>query len=141
MTKNFSKRASAICTGSTEVTEGCHMRFAEYAIHILTLLQEYKSIGKGKTNTGSHRFATLCAVVLPLLSLRNSNADSERVFSVVKKIDTDSRSDLGQDTIYAWLSCKLNTEDSCFHFQPSDELLKSAKLATWQYVKDHPSHE
>ena len=39
------------------------------------------------------------------------NADSERVFSmtIVKKIDTDSRSDLGQDTICALLSCKINT--------------------------------
>ena len=63
------------------------MRFAEYATLILWLLQE-DGMGKGKTSTGSHRFATLCAVVLPLLSLSNSNADSERVVSMVKKIDT-----------------------------------------------------
>ena len=116
------------------------MRFAEYVTRILALLQE-DGMGKGKTSTGSHRSATLCAVVLPLLSLPNSNADSERGFSMVKKIDTDSRSDLGQDTICALFSCKLNTEDSCFKFQPSDELLKSVKSATWQYVKAHPSNE
>ena len=74
MAQSFSKRGSAICTGSAEVTEGCHMRFAEYAIRILVLLQE-DGTGKGKTSTGSHRFATLCAVVLPLalLSLPNNN--------------------------------------------------------------------
>ena len=77
------------------------MCFAEYAIRILALLQE-DGMGNGKTSTGSHRFATLCAVVLPLLSLPNSNADNERVFSKVKKIDTDSRSDIGQDTVFSF---------------------------------------
>ena len=66
-------------------------------------------MARGKTGTGQPRFGTLCAVVLPLLSLPNSNADSKRVFSMVKKIDTDSRSDLGQDTIYTLLSCKIKT--------------------------------
>ena len=83
-------RRSAVDQG-----KGCHMRFAEYAIRILALLQE-DGMGKGKTSTGSHRFATLCAVVLPLLSLPNSNADSENVFSMVKNTDTDSRSDRTQ---------------------------------------------
>ena len=98
-------------------------------------------MSRSKAGTGQPRFGTLCAVVLPLLSLPNSNADSERVFSMAKKIDTDSRSDLGQDTICALLSCKINTEDTCFQFQPSAELLKAAKSATWDYVKSHPSHE
>ena len=38
--QSFSKRGSAICTGSIEVTEGCHMHFDEYATRILALLQE-----------------------------------------------------------------------------------------------------
>ena len=75
--------------------------------------------------------------------LPNSNADSKRVFSItmVKKIDTDSRFDLGQDTLCALLSCKINIEDNCYQFQPPAELLKSTKSATWDYVKAHPSHE
>ena len=40
MPNSFSKRGSEICTGSAEVTEVCHMRFAEYATRILALLQE-----------------------------------------------------------------------------------------------------
>ena len=72
MPQRFSKRGSGICTGSAKVTEGCHVHFAEYATSILALLQE-GGMGQGKTSTGSHRFATLCAVVLPLLSLPNSN--------------------------------------------------------------------
>ena len=49
MPQSFSKRGSAICTGSAEVTEGCHMRFAEYATRILALLQE-DGMGQGKTS-------------------------------------------------------------------------------------------
>ena len=61
MPQTFSKRGLAICTGSAEVTVGCHMRFAEYATRILALLQE-DATGKSKTSTGSHRFATLSLV-------------------------------------------------------------------------------
>ena len=64
MPQSFSKRGSAMCTGSAEVTEDCHMRFAEYATRILALLQE-DCMGKGKTSTGSHRFAILCATAVP----------------------------------------------------------------------------
>ena len=38
----------AICTGSAEVTEGCHMRFSEYTTRIFALLQE-DGMGKGKS--------------------------------------------------------------------------------------------
>ena len=88
------------------------MRFAEYATRTLPFLQE-DGMGNGRTNSGSHRFATMCAVVLPMLSLPNSNEDSETVFSSVQQTYTDS-----QETIFALLSCKLNTEDICFQFQP-----------------------
>ena len=132
MPHSFSKRGSAICTGSAEVTEGCHMRFAEYATRISALLQED---GMGRVRPA------LEAISLPQLCCHYCPSQTQRVFSVVKTIATASRSDLGQDTICAWLSCMLNTEDSCVQCQPSDELLKSAKSATWRYVKADPSHE
>ena len=70
-------------------------------------------MAKSKTSTGSHRFAALCSVVLPLVCLPNSNADSERVFSMAKKIETECRSDLNQDTTFGILSCKLNIDHAC----------------------------
>ena len=90
-----------------------------------------------KTGVGCLRFDYLCSVMLPLLCLPNSNADSERVFSMVKKIQTDCRSDLGQDTICGLPSCKLNNDTDCYNFRPSVELLKAAKSATWYYVQAH----
>ena len=63
-----------------------------------------------KTGVGCLRFGYLCCVMMPLLCLPNSNADSKRVFSMVKKIQTDCRSDLRQDTICGLLTCKLNND-------------------------------
>ena len=60
------------------------------------------------TNRGGPLFA-LWAVVLPLVSLHDSNAHSNTVFSMVKKTDIYCRSDLSQETIRSLLSCKLNT--------------------------------
>jgi len=45
------------------------------------------------------RFNVLCKVAKTLLVLPNSNADSERVFSLVKKIHTEFRYDLKNDTL------------------------------------------
>ena len=50
-------------------------------------------------STGSLLFASLCAVVLPLVSLHDSSADSEIMFSMVKKTDIDCKSDLSQGTV------------------------------------------
>ena len=85
-------------------------------------------MARSTTNTGSLLQATLCAVVLSLVSLHDSSAESEKLFSVVKKIDIDYRSDVS----------RLNTGDACYGFQPSDQLLRAAKSATGNYVKAHP---
>ncbi|KAI0239672.1 hypothetical protein LSAT2_009634, partial [Lamellibrachia satsuma] len=67
----------------------------------------------------------------------HSNAYSERAFSMCRKIDTDSRSQLGNNTLHVLLSYKINTDDPCYSFLPEKDLLKSAKIATWDYVKVH----
>ena len=69
--------------------------------------------------------------------IAHSNTDSERVFSMCRKIDTDSRSQFGNDTLRVLLSSKINTDDPCYSFVPEKDFLKSAKVATWDYVKDH----
>jgi len=59
------------------------------------------------------------------------------VFSMVRKIDTDWRLQLGNDTLRALLSCKINTDDACYAFVPDKDLCKTAKVATWNYVREH----
>ena len=68
--------------------------------------------------------------------IAHSNADSE-LFSMCRKIDTDSRSQLGNDTLRALLSCKINRDEPCYSFVPDTDMLKGAKKATWDYVRNH----
>ena len=57
-----------------------------------------------------------------------SNADPERIFSMLKKIQTDMRSDLNKDTICCLICAKQNQDKACFEFNPSDSAAKKAVL-------------
>ena len=71
----------------------------------------WAEMGRKKTFVGAVRFPLLTRVMTKLSVIAHSNnADSERVFSMVRKVDTDSRSQLGNDTLRALLSCKINTD-------------------------------
>lgn len=62
-----------------------------------------------------------------------SNADPERIFSMLKKIQTDMRSDLNNDTICCLICAKQNQDKACFEFNPSDSVLRAAKKAVLTY--------
>ncbi len=53
----------------------------------------------------------------------SSNADSERGFSILRKIHTDQRSNLDQSTVVALMSLKFNCDDCCHEVQFEPELL------------------
>ncbi|XP_068177042.1 syntaxin-10-like isoform X2 [Antennarius striatus] len=55
------------------------------------------------------------------------NADSERVFSHVRKIHTEYRQTMGTDTLTSVLQMKLNCDVRCSKVKPSLEQIKSAK--------------
>jgi len=83
------------------------------------------------------RFPLLTRVMTTLSVIAHRNTDSDRVFSMVRKIDTDSRSQLGNDTLRALLSCKIHTDDPCYAFLPDKDLCKAANVATWNYLREH----
>ena len=66
-----------------------------------------------------------------LLSISCSNADSERGFSMLRKIHTDQRSHLDQSTIVALMSLKFNCDIRCFDVNFDDDLLAKCKKATY----------
>ena len=72
-----------------------------------------------------------------MITILYSNADRERTFSIVKKIQTDLRSDMNKDTLCALLSCKSNQSSVCYAFSPTSEILSLAKFATAQYNREH----
>ena len=73
-------------------------------------------------------------LALECVVLPNSNADCERIFSVLKKIQTEEhRSELANDTICSLICAKQNQNMECYEYCPDSELLKKAKTACIDY--------
>ena len=58
------------------------------------------------------------------------HADSERGFSVLRKIHTDQRPSLKPSTISSLMAIKFNSEECCYDTPFSPELLSKCKKAT-----------
>jgi len=67
----------------------------------------WAEMGHKKTFVGAVRFPLLTRVMTTLSVIAHSHADSERVFSMVRKIDTDSRSQLGNDILVIGPPCDI----------------------------------
>ena len=96
-------------------------------------------VGKMKTMEGQPRFYHLQKLVSGLMSIPISNADSERAFSILRKIHTDQRSNLDHSTVVSLMALKFNLDECCLDVELSEELLKSCKQATKKYVIDLPT--
>ena len=90
-----------------------------------------------RDGSGTSRFALLAKVMLAFLVVPLSNASSERAFSMVRKIETDFRSELAQGTTCALLSVKMNTDVRPSVFAPSAKVLESARNAVSSYNQEH----
>ena len=71
----------------------------------------WSKVGKIRILDGQERLGLLCKLMYGLLSIPSSNADSERGFSILRKIHTDQISNLDQSTIIALMSMKINSHD------------------------------
>ena len=83
--------------------------------------------------TEKARFGLLSKLAKSCTVIPSSNADPERIFSILKKIQTDMRSELNIDTICSLMCAKQNQDLNCFEYEPTEELLKSAKKAVLAY--------
>ena len=88
---------------------------------------------------GSYRFERLSAVTMLILVIPHSNAEEERVFSMVRKNKTAFRPSLDPErTLSSILTIKLACSGQPAHaYEPTSEVLKNAKAATWEYNKMH----
>jgi hypothetical protein len=80
-----------------------------------------------RTLDGELRFPKFFKLMAGLLSIPCSNADSERGFSILRKIHTDQRSNLDQSTIVSVMSLKFNCDNCCFDVKLTEELLVKLK--------------
>ena len=85
------------------------------------------------------RFPKLAKVARLVLVIPHSNADEERVFSMVTKNKTVFRSNLKLDgTLGSILKVKLASNSESFTtFEPPSTVLETAKKATRQYNRAH----
>ena len=98
------------------------------------------TVSKLKLADGTTRFPTLGKLMKALMCIPHSNASSERAFSMMKKVTTEFRSELGQDTLCAIMALKYNGHECCHpNLFKDEDLLKKAKSATYLYNKEHKS--
>ena len=84
----------------------------------------------------SLRFPRLTRVGKVVLTIPHSNAEEERLFSMVRKSKTAFRPNLDlKGILSSILSIKLAARVPAHCFEPTSEVLKNAKAATWEYNK------
>lgn len=102
-----------------------------------SVIWNYLSILKDKI-TGDLRFRKLSAIAKLVLTLPHSNADEERVFSLIRKNKILSRSSLDiNNTLSSILTVKMSNLEPCYKYEPTSEVLLAAKKATWSYNQSH----
>ena len=87
-------------------------------------------LSKLQTHDGQLRFPYLTKLTSGLLCIPVSNADSERGFSVLRKIHMDQRPSLNQESLIALMTIKFNNSNCCYDNSLDDELLTKCKKAT-----------
>lgn len=84
-------------------------------------------------------YPTLTKFIKALMTFPHSNASSERVFSMLKKIHTEQRSNLCKDTLNHLLAFKINNPNCCFDQTFDVTEVRKLKKATQQYNDTHSS--
>ena len=91
-----------------------------------------------KAPDGTLRFNRLCRVAKLVMVIPHSNAQEERVFSMIRKNKTSFRPSLDpKGTLSSILTIKLASTGDAHSYEPSQEVLRRAKSATWEYNKAH----
>lgn len=93
-----------------------------------------------KNPDGTSRFSKLAKVARLVLTLPHSNAEEERVFSMVTKNKTSFRPNLKLDgTLQSILTIKLGNPEPCTRYEPAKSVVTTAKKATMEYNRAHCS--
>ena len=129
---------SELPPGAWEVDNGSK----EYRIDTLWYhIQQLRSLAEN-----NQRFELLFKIAKLILIIPHSNASIERVFSLVNK-NKSAGSDMNQLDIEGSLSSILavkmerpESQEKCYYFKPSDELLNSAKKATYTDNRSKGQH-
>ena len=93
-----------------------------------------------KNADGTARFPRLSKVAQLALILPHSNAEDERVFSLINENKTAFRPNLSLDrTLSSIVAVKLATPEPCMKFEPPPNIIAMARKATMNYNRAHTS--
>ena len=94
----------------------------------------WTNVSKMKSPMGELKYTKLATLALYLLAIPTSNADSERVFSLVRRIKTDFRASLAPETLSSLIGCHFNNTANCCKITGDidNTLLKKAKTCTME---------
>ncbi|XP_041470149.1 uncharacterized protein LOC121419757 [Lytechinus variegatus] len=102
----------------------------------------WQHLSNMKAPDNSPLLPRLAKVAELVLFLPHSNAQEERVFSMVRKNKTAFRPNLDpKGTLSSILTIKLAYGAPAHTFEPDKNLLKVAKSSTWEYNKEHSSKD
>ena len=100
---------------------GLHKDAVQFWLHVRNLTSPM----------GSLKYCHLATLALNLLTIPASNADSERVFSLVRRIKTEFHSSLATETISSLITCHFNDMSQCCeNVKFNEALLSNAKRCT-----------
>lgn len=88
---------------------------------------------------GMAKYNRIARVMLSILSIPHSNAECERIFSLIKKNRTQFRSSMSNETLEAISILKCRQSGVCFEQNYSPDFLKKAKKATASSLKSQCS--
>ena len=124
------------------VWDDCTVRNSEVTYHRMDIIWAHIAQMNNPT-VQAPRFLLLSKIASLVLTLPHSNADAERVFSLVRLNKTAFRNSLSLDgTLSSILTVKLALPESkvkCYAFEPPKEVVTKSKKVTWSYNKEHKS--
>ena len=95
-------------------------------------------LSEDKASCGIKRFPKLSSIALLVLTPSHSNADEERVFSLIKKSKTEFTGSLGLNrTLSSIITMKMNLDGESHQFRPSASLIKKSKSSTGEHNRLH----
>lgn len=95
-------------------------------------VEKWVKISRVLNVSGQSKYGKICSVMLAILTIPHSNAECERVFSLVKKNRTQFRSQMSTEVLedISIVKCKTFLGKRCFEQCFSDTFLQKAKKAT-----------
>ena len=92
----------------------------------------WMAVLKMKSPMGEAKYVSLATLALELLAIPGSNVNSERVFSLVRRVKTDFRASLVLETLSSLIGCHFNNASAkcCEMNKIDDALIKKAKTCT-----------